>query len=288
MDGGIHEDPYTEVANVLPNPDAVQEFSYQTNNYGAKFAGRGGGVVNIVTRSGTNDFHATLFEYLRNGELNARNFFAPRNDGLKRNQYGLAGGGPVVRNKTFFFGSWQGTQVRSLPSSLTATVATAAQRRGDFSSFLPRQIIDPQTNQPFPGNIIPSNRLDPIALKVLEFIPVATEANGLVRYQRADKQTDNQFLARIDHLFSTRHQVSGRYFFDELKIPTIIDPNNLLTAVANRRWQSQSAVLNYTFAASPTLLSSTSVSYNRASNIAHQPAEPVQRPALLDVDQRPA
>lgn len=271
LDGGIHEDPYTEVANVLPNPDAVQEFSYQTNNYGAKFAGRGGGVVNVVTRSGSNAFHATFFEYLRNGELNARNFFAARNDGLKRNQFGVAGGGPIVHNKTFFFGSWQRTEIRSLPSTLTATVATAAQRRGDFSSFLPRQIVDPQNNQPFAGNIIPTNRLDPIALKVLEFIPVATEASGLLRYQRPDKQSDNQFLGRIDHVFSTRHQVSGRYFFDELKIPTIIDPKNLLTAVANRRWQSQSAVLNYTFTAGPTLLSSTSASYNRASNIAHQP-----------------
>jgi hypothetical protein len=271
MDGGVHEDPYTEVANVLPNPDAIQEFSYQTNNYGAKFAGRGGGVVNIVTRSGSNAFHASFFEYVRNGELNARNFFAPRNDGLKRNQYGLAGGGPVIRNKTFFFGSWQGTQVRSLPSSLTATVATAAQRRGDFSNFLPRQFVDPQGNLPIPGNVIAASRLDPIALKVLQFIPVATEANGLVRYQRADKQTDNQYLARVDHQFSTRHQISGRYFFDELTIPTIIDPANLLTAVANRRWQSQSAVANYTFTASPTLLSNTSLSFNRASNIAHQP-----------------
>ncbi len=271
MDGGVHEDPYTEVANVLPNPDAVQEFSYQTNNYGAKFAGRGGGVVNIVTRSGSNAFHASFFEYLRNGELNARNFFAPRNDGLKRNQYGLAGGGPIVRNKTFFFGSWQGTQVRSLPSSLTATVATAAQRRGDFSNFLPRQFVDPQGNLPIPGNVIPTSRLDPIALKVLQYIPVATEANGLVLYQRADKQTDNQYLARVDHQFSTRHQLSGRYFFDELTIPTIIDPANLLTAVADRRWQSQSAVVNYTFTASPTLLSSTSVSFNRVSNIAYQP-----------------
>ncbi len=271
MDGGIHEDPYTEVANVLPNPDAVQEFSYQTNNYGAKFAGRGGGVVNIVTRSGSNDFHASFFEYLRNGELNARNFFAPRNDGLKRNQYGFAGGGPIVRNKTFFFGSWQGTQVRSLPSSLTTTAATAPQRRGDFSNFLPRQFVDPTNNQPIPGNIIPTSRLDPIALKVLEFIPTSTEASGLVRYQRADKQTDNQYLARIDHQFSERHMLSGRYFYDQLTIPTIIDPRNLLTAVADRRWQSQSAVLNYTFTASPTLLSSTSVSYNRASNIAYQP-----------------
>ncbi len=271
MDGGIHEDPYTEVANVLPNPDAVQEFSYQTNNYGAKFAGRGGGVVNIVTRSGTNDLHASFFEYVRNGELNARNFFAPRNDGLKRNQYGFAAGGPVIRNKTFLFGSWQGTQIRSLPSSLTTTAATAPQRRGDFSNFLPRQFVDPTNNQPIPGNIIPTSRLDPIALKVLEFIPVSTEASGLVRYQRADKQTDNQYLVRLDHHFSERHQISGRYFYDELTIPTIIDPQNLLTAVADRRWQSQSAVTGYTFTASPTLLSSTTVSYNRASNIAFQP-----------------
>lgn len=273
MDGGIHEDPYTEVANVLPNPDAVQEFSYQTNNYGAKFAGRGGGVVNIVTRSGTNEYHGSFFEYLRNAKLNARNFFAPRNDGLKRNQYGFAFGGPIVRDRTFFFGSWQGTQVRSLPSNLTAIVPTAAQRRGDFSSMR-QQLTDPaNNNQPFPGNIIPTNRLDPIALKILQFIPTAQAADGLLLYQRGDKQTDNQYLARVDHLFSTRHQISGRYFFDELKIPAIVDPSNLLTALPDRRWQSQSAVLNYTFTASPTLISNTSLSFNRTSNIANGPTQ---------------
>ena len=270
MDGGIHEDPYTEVANVLPNPDAVQEFSYQTNNYGAKFAGRGGGVVNIVTRSGSNALHGSFFEYLRNAELNARNFFAARNDGLKRNQYGLAVGGPIRKNQTFFFGSWQGTQVRALPATLTSVVATEAQRRGNFSNIA-QPLRDPRTNQPLPGNTIPASQLDPIALKVLEFIPVATTSDGLLRYQRADKQTDNQYLVRVDHMFSSRHQISGRYFFDELTIPTIIDPKNLLTAVADRRWQSQSAVTNYTFTAGPTLLSNTTASFNRASNIAFQP-----------------
>jgi hypothetical protein len=270
MDGGIHEDPYTEVANVLPNPDAVQEFSFQTNNYGAKFAGRGGGVVNIVTRSGSNNFHGVLFEYVRNANLNARNFFAPRNDGLKRNQYGVAGGGPLVRNRTFLFGSWQGTQIRALPATLTSTVATEAQRRGDFSNIR-SQLIDPRSNQPFPGNIIPAGQRDPIALRVLEFIPAASSSDGLLRYQRADKQTDNQYLMRVDHHFSTRHLLSGRYFYDQLTIPTIIDPKNLLTAVADRRWQSQSSVLNYTMTVSPSLISNTSVSYNRASNIAFQP-----------------
>ncbi|MBL8292940.1 MAG: TonB-dependent receptor, partial [Bryobacterales bacterium] len=272
MDGGIHEDPYTEVANVLPNPDAVQEFSYQTNNYGAKFAGRGGGVVNIVTRSGTNAFHGSAFEYLRNAKMNARNFFAPRNDGLKRNQYGFAFGGPVVRNKTFFFGSWQGTQVRSLPSSLTAVVATAPQRRGDFSSFR-QQLVDPRSNQPYPGNIIPASQIDPIALKVLEVLPTATSADGLLFYQRGDKQTDNQYLFRIDHQFSAKHQLSGRYFYDGLSIPAIIDKANILTALPDRRWQSQSAVINYTATLTPTLLANTTLSYNRASNIAYGPDE---------------
>ena len=272
MDGGIHEDPYTEVANVLPNPDAVQEFSYQTNNYGAKFAGRGGGVVNIVTRSGTNAFHGSAFEYLRNAKMNARNFFAPRNDGLKRNQYGFAFGGPVVRNKTFFFGSWQGTQVRSLPSSLTSVVATAPQRRGDFSSFR-QQLVDPRSNQPFPGNIIPASQIDLIALKVLEVLPTATSADGLLFYQRGDKQTDNQYLFRIDHQFSAKHQLSGRYFYDGLSIPAIIDKANILTALPDRRWQSQSAVINYTATLTPTLLANTTLSYNRASNIAYGPDE---------------
>lgn len=270
LDGGIHEDPYTEVPNVLPNPDAVQEFSFQTNNYGAKFAGRGGGVVNIVTRSGTNDFHGSAFEYLRNAKMNARNFFAPRNDGLKRNQYGFSFGGPLIRNRTFFFGSWQGTQVRALPSTLTSVVPTAAQRNGNFANMT-TQLVDPNNNQPFPGNVIPSSRLDPVAQKVLAYIPTATSADGLLFYQRGDKQTDNQYLFRIDHQFNEKHQLSGRYFFDELTIPAILDPNNILTAIADRRWQSQSAVMNYTATISPTLLSNTTLSYNRASNIAFGP-----------------
>ncbi len=269
LDGGIHEDPYTEVANVLPNPDAVQEFSYQTNNYGAKFAGRGGGVVNVVTRSGTNKFHGSLFEYLRNAKMNARNFFAPRNDGLKRNQYGVAFGGPIVKDRTFFFGSWQGTQVRSLPASLTAVVATDAQRAGRFSVPL----TDPVNNQPLAGGVIPASRIDPIATKVLQYIPSTPDPTGLLRYQRGDKQTDNQYVARVDHQISVKHQLSGRYFFDSLKIPAIIDNTNLLTALPDRRWQSQSAVFNYTLTASPTLISNTTLSFNRASNIAFGPTQ---------------
>jgi hypothetical protein len=153
LDGGNHEDPYTLTANVLPNPDAVQEFTFQTNSYSAKFGGRGGGVVNMVTRSGGNSFHGSLFAYHRNSRLNATNFFSHTSDGLKRNQYGFAVGGPVKADKTFFFASWQGTQLRSAPSTSTAIVPTAAQRRGDWSG-LSRQLVDPRTGQPIPNNII--------------------------------------------------------------------------------------------------------------------------------------
>lgn len=282
LDGGIHEDPYTEVANVLPNPDAIQEFSYQTNNYGAKFAGRGGGVVNVVTRSGTNEIHGSVFEYLRNSRLNERNYFAATNDGLKRNQYGFSLGGPLKRNQTFLFGSWQGTQIRSLPSTLTAVVPTAQQREGNFSA-MSKQLVDPESGDPFPGNIIPASRLDPVALKVLQMIPVATSADGLLRYSRGDKQTDNQVLARVDHHIGSAHHISGRFFWDELNVPAVLDRSNILTALPDRRWLSLSAVANYTWTVGPSVLTNTTLSYNRTSNIAFGPDFPGHRALGINV-----
>lgn len=276
MDGGLNEDPYTEVANVVPNPDAVQEFSFQTNNYGAKFGGRGGGVVNIVTRSGSNDIHGSAFEYLRNASLNARNFFANRNDGLKRNQYGFSLGGPLRRNKTFVFGSYQGTQVRQDPPTQTAIVPTAAQRNGDFSR-LPRQLTDPRTGQPYPGNQIPASQFDPVALKVLQLVPVAAADDGLVYFQRRTTTSDNQYLVRGDQHFNEKQHISLRYFFDRFENPAIIDPANLLTANNSRFWSSHSAVANYTWTIRPNLLTNTTLSYSRVLPTGTSPAFPGHR-----------
>src|SRR5260370_1674865 len=127
LDGGLHEDPYTEVANVAPNPDAIQEFSFQTNNYSAKFGGRGGGVVNMVTRSGSNGFHRSLYAYIPNHKINARNFFASTDDGLKRNQYGASLGGPVIKNRTFF-----ATQIQDFTIPVRVCI--------DFASQISRQL----------------------------------------------------------------------------------------------------------------------------------------------------
>lgn len=268
LDGGLHEDPYTLVANVAPNPDAIQEFSFQTNNYSAKFGGRGGGVVNMVTKSGSNAFHGSLFEYVRNHAMNARNFFASTDDGLKRNQYGVAVGGPIVRNKTFFFFSWQGTQLRQRPPTSTTVVPTAEQRRGDFSSLLPgTQLIDPVTRQPVPGNIIPASQLDPVALKILETIPLPNQPNGLLFYTVASSQTDNQYIGRVDHEFTGSHRLSVRYFFDGLDNPAVVDPQNRLTNAADRFWKSYSLNLTDTITVTPSLLTNTTLSYSRTYNL---------------------
>lgn len=268
LDGGLHEDPYTEVANVAPNPDAIQEFSFQTNNYSAKFSGRGGGVVNMVTKSGTNDFHGSLFEYVRNSAMNARNFFAATDDGLKRNQYGISIGGPVIKNRTFFFFSWQGTQLRQRPPLSTAIVPTAAQRAGDFSSLLPgTQLLDPTTHVAVPGNVIPASQLDPVAQKVLQTIPLPNQPGGLLYYVQASSQTDEQYIGRIDHQFSDKHRLAGRYFFDGLDNPGIIDRSDRLTNIPNKRWGSQSFNLTDTYTISPTLLTNTTLSFSRTLNV---------------------
>jgi len=283
LDGGTHEDPYTEVPNVLPNPDAIQEFSFETNSYSAKFGGRGGGVANIITRSGTNALHGVLFEYLRNSSLNARNFFATLDDGQKRNQYGLAVGGPVVKNKLFFFGSWQGTHSSSRPTTASATIPTGPQRVGNFTGFKV-SLVDPLTNTPFPNNVIPAPRLGSAAQNFLKLIPVATSADGFYQYAVNSKNDNNQYLGRGDYYKSERHHFSVRYFYDKLVSPALEDKTNLLTAYnqqtgspnTNKTWASHSATINNTLTLSPTLLTNTTLTFNRTFNIAFGPDFPGQ------------
>ena len=156
LDGAGHNDTYLNMNLPFPNPDAVQEFSLDSNNMSAQFGNSAGGVVNIVTRSGTNEIHGDLFEFLRNGDLNARNFFAPTHDSLNRNQFGGSVGGPIVKNKLFYFGTYQGTRIRSAAQGQIGFVPTAAERTGDFSDLLPKtQLKDPVTGAPYPNNQIP-------------------------------------------------------------------------------------------------------------------------------------
>src|SRR5258706_3859961 len=169
---------------IQPSVDAIQEFKVETNNFSAEYGYSAGAVVNATIKSGTNALHGSLFEFLRNNQLDARDYFLPSTATkpvLQRNQYGAAVGGPVIKNKTFFFGSWEGTrQTQSV--TLVNTLPSAALRAGTFTGTGVRPIFDPATlaNNPngngfvrtqFPGNTIPASRIDPRSAKLTALIP---------------------------------------------------------------------------------------------------------------------
>src|SRR6202051_2373941 len=159
LDGGDNNDSFTNVNMPFPFPDALAEFSVETSTLPARNGLHPGGVVNVVTKSGSNSWHGDLFEFLRNGDANAINYFAPRQDSLKRNQFGGTFGGHIIRDKLFFFGGFQRSNIRQDPSSSTAFVPTAAALSGDFSALdgpgcqakgVARVITHPTTGQPRP------------------------------------------------------------------------------------------------------------------------------------------
>lgn len=269
LDGALNEDALTQIANVYPDPDAIQEFSFETSTYSAKFSGRGGGLMNAVTRGGTNQFHGTLFEFLRNSALNGRNYFSPVQDGLKRNQFGGTIGGPIRKDKNFVFFSYQRTTVRQNPIH-SAVVLTAAQRKGDFSSDS-QQLSDPSTGQPFPGNQVSPSQFDPVAVKLLALLPVGASGTGLSFYNSRFQQDDNQFVTRIDEDLNQKFRMYGSYIYDHLVEPSVSIPNNVLTAEYNQSWLSQFGVLNATYIFDPTLTTTVVGSFSRRSNMTTSP-----------------
>src|SRR5947209_8642902 len=160
LDGSSHQDNINNLNAGFPNPDALSQFSVETNNFDAKYSGSGGAVVNIVTKAATNTIHGSAFEYLRNCALNARNSFGTQKDALKRNQFGGTLGGPIKKDKLFFFGSWQRTILSNITYSNQAFVPTALEREGNFSAKA-TAIKDPVTGVAYPGKIIPANQLSP-------------------------------------------------------------------------------------------------------------------------------
>ena len=189
LDGAIHQDPYNNLSLPLPFPDALQEFKVESSSLTAQYGFHAAAAVNAVTKSGTNEYHGDLFEFLRNGDVNARDFFAPVHDSLKRNQYGGVIGGPVLprfRNKLFFFCGFQRTDNRSAPTQDIAIVPTpAALNQGDFTS-----LESPACNNGaqktlsaaagFVNNMIAPSLLNPVAVAIAKTFPVSTNPCGSV------------------------------------------------------------------------------------------------------------
>ncbi len=261
LDGGSNQDHYTNVNNPFPNPDAVEEFSVQTNSYSAEYGRGAGAIVNVVTKSGTNSFHGSAFEFLRNGDLNARNFFAASHDLLKRNQFGGALGGPIKKDRLFFFGTYQGTRLRNVSLANTATVLSDAQRQGDFSS-VSRQLVDPITKQPFQGNMIPASRLDPISVKLLNYIPHSTRPDSLILYDLPQIDNEDQVMGRVDYNL-TKHRLYGRYFFSEYTRAANVGNISLIQARGGFSDRDQSVSFSDTYNVRPNLLNNFIFSFNR-------------------------
>src|SRR5205823_1454000 len=178
VDGGYNLDPVSNVGLPLPFPDAVREFKVETSSLPANYGTQPGGVVNVITKSGGNEFHGSGFEFLRNYRFNARNFFAPVRDSLKRNQFGGAVGGPIIKNKLFFFGGYQGTYESVAPAANVAYIPTAATLRGDFTQIASAACnsgVAKTLGSIFSNNQVPQSALNPVALKYLELIPVSTD-----------------------------------------------------------------------------------------------------------------
>ena len=218
LDGAFDSALFITGGNLLPNPDALQEFRLLTTNFNAGFGRYPGGVVNVITRSGTNSFHGLAYDYLRNNALNSRNYFNSTITPLKQNQFGGNLGGPIIRDKAFFFVSYEGLRIVT-PTIIAANslvLPTPAEAGGDFSALNPSQY--PMVNGvPYSYNgragVINPALLDPVAQNFLKLIPLANPTTGLAAQQSASANTSaNQGLVHIDYQPTQNHQISGMFF----------------------------------------------------------------------------
>lgn len=277
MDGGLNMDNLGNVNLPFPFPDAIREFSVQTSGLAARYGVHPGGVVNVVTKSGSNQFHGDLFEFVRNGDFNARNFFAATQDTLKRNQFGGTIGGPIKRNKLFGFFGYQGTRLRTAPPQTISFVPTTAMLNGDFSqvesaacqsNHVARTITNPATGQPFAKDFVSPTLFNSQALNLLKSgVPSTNNPCGEITYGIPTPSNENQYIGRIDWNVSPKQTFFGRYFVASYNAPAPASSSNVLLSVqAGESELSQSVVLGDTYTLSPTTVNSAHATWTRMPN----------------------
>jgi len=299
---GIDNNEYTfNTVIVQPTVESVREFKVLTGTFSAEF-GRGAGVVSVSTKSGQNEFHGTAFEYLRNEKFDAKNFFAlptAKKAPLDRHQYGGALSGPIIKNKTFFFVDYSGIH-EERGQVFVNTVPTDAMKRGDFSDYRDRNgnlilIYDPLTTRPnpngsgvirdpFPGNIIPANRLDQVGLNVASIYPSPNGTGAFDNYTSTVNRSvrDNSFTGRIDHRAGDRDSFFVRFAYEKFKLdapqgqaacclPTPpeaaarFDLGPFVAGIQNTRLTTHGGVLNWTHLFGPTLVNEFRVGYAKTN-----------------------
>lgn len=262
LDGATNNDTFNSGFVHRPPPDALQEFKILTHSYDAEYGRNAGSVVNVATRSGTNEWHGSAWEFFRNDALQARNFFSLDKPELQQNQFGGAAGGPVKRNKWFVFGYYEGF-LNTEGTADQRVVLTEAQRAGDFSQNSP-VIRDPATGQPYANNRIPTNRLDPVALALLDrFVPLPNF--GANQFVRAPSLTDDrhQFGARSDLQASEKNALFARYLFSDISIGNPIAGSNFSPSGQNFESTLQDVMVSDIYTLSPTAINVARFNVNR-------------------------
>lgn len=295
MDGGDATDAMSNVNMPIPFPDALQEFSVQTGAVSSDFGIHPGATVNIVTKSGANDFHGDAFDYIRNGDLNARNFFQLTRDSLKRNQFGGVLGGRIIKDKLFFFGGYQGTRNRSNPPTSATHIPTAAMLTGDFSGIASPacnngkgvSLNNPNGGTSFPGNQVPVSLLNPVALTIAnKYLPVSSVSDpcGTVTFAIPITGDEDQYIGRVDFVQNSKHTIYGRYFVDHYTNPPTFNGSNVLTTTqAGNLELTQSLTVGDNYSFTTNTLNSFHATFNRIRDNRGPTDTPIN-PTLLGVN----
>ena len=277
LDGGINMTGLRNTGNILPNPDAIQEYRVETNNYDAEYGKMSGGVITVLTRSGNNTLHGSLFEYWRDSALNANNWNSTlATPLLRRNQFGATFGGPIKKDRTFFFASYQGLRQLSSLFFTGATVPTAAERTGNFTGVV--KALPTQYTCGSPTVICPS-LLDPTAQKLLNpsapssdfpAIPLSNVANNAWQGTSASPYNTDEFLIKLEHNLTPTQRLSGSYFYtsgDNTVPPlnsTSGQPNgNIPWDVQAFNWRQQNLNISHTWTVRPDLINQVWLGYTR-------------------------
>lgn len=299
LDGAPNTSPASNQPVIYPSADSVQEFKVETNSFSAEYGRAAGGVFNAVTKPGTNDLHLSLYDFLRNDKLNANDFFANRagrtRPPFRFNQYGVAGGGPIIiphvyngKNRTFFFASWEAVRFAQ-GNTFTGSVPDPRQLTGDFSQLrnaagAPVVVYDPLSiapnpaggflRTPFSGNVIPTDRIDPVARNLGKYWPApnaqgtSTGVNNFVQTD-ANRVYKDTFSIRIDHHTSDKNQFFTRFSYDDspwIRARAYGNDNIASPSAGPQDFGRRNAVVEDTYIFSPSLLGTFRYSYARLGN----------------------
>jgi outer membrane receptor protein involved in Fe transport len=269
LDGVFNGDPKLNGIGVTPPVDAVREFEVATGTYDALFGRNAGGQMNVVLKSGANQVHGTAYEFLRNRAMDARNYFAPPAENspqYQRNQFGASVGGPLARNRTFLFADYEGRRVREGITQVT-NVPTALERVGNFSRSNVFA-IDPFTQLPFPGNVIPQNRLNPVGLAIAALYPLPNRSVPGQDFvsSPAQRDRDDHFDLRLDHNVGAADEISLRYSFGDRDLYEPFSGSSLVAVPGfgnDVPRRAQNVVASHTHIFTPNLLNEIRLGFNR-------------------------